>query len=616
MSKRKGIMNLKNTCFMNSIFQVLITIPEFCEKISQFSSKLDKTTISYQLSLIINQELRNKEQLKPFIQQCFDLFKYSKPFTQQDASEFFLLLIEKICNELKEIKEDEKIIEELFKGEIVTENFCTGKNINLIEQFLQLDLEIFDIEETYMSKRSKDEDRVIESIRRSWTCGKEQPPVTILDCIRKKFKNFAREKVDDCLVCKGNCNGVAEAKLVKSPQYLFLLIKRYKFDGRLKKINRTLKLLNEISIFDQDYELISIVRHSEFLGRKHFRAYCKDKNDWVECDDEKIKRIDQKTALDIQPYFILYKKKENCSQKTEISSLCETHLKINQNQIKYQLEEIHIAEGGFNVVEGGFNVVEGGLNVVGHEIENEEVKLNDSKVNLEHEESKEFNKLSKEKEDKVIRTESHKIIPLDISKDNQKLLKSCTLKKSSSNSNFKNKVAPISSNDSLRYSVISNKTEMSDISFRQGNIDTSSNIEPIREEVNFNQTEDFKELNELSEQKEDKVIRAESHKFRPLDSSKDIPKLLKSCTLKESLSNSNLKNKVVPISNNDTVRYSILSSKTDLSEISLRQVNIDTSSIEPISEEVNASQTEDFNNLHQDKKIYAFEENIITSKDN
>ena len=221
MSIRKGILNLKNNCFMNSIFQVLFTIPEFCRILSKFSDNLDQSSYTSQLSSLIHSKSQNKEYLKPFIKKCFELFKYSKPFTQQDAGEFFLLLIEKICSEVRDFGEDEKKIEDLFRVEIVTEIFCTEKNMKLNEQFLQLNLEIFDIEEVYTKSRSDLEKSLIENIRKSWICFKQQAHVTILDCIRKAFRNFEREKVDECLICKGSCGGSAEIRPDRLPQYLY-----------------------------------------------------------------------------------------------------------------------------------------------------------------------------------------------------------------------------------------------------------------------------------------------------------------------------------------------------------------------------------------------------------
>ena len=509
---------------MNSIFQMLFTIPEFCQIISKFSSKLDKTSITHQLALIINPESRKKHLLRPFITQCFELFKHSKPFTQQDASEFLLLLIDKITSELKEAKEDGSIIEDLFKAETVTEYYCEQKKIKVHEQFFQLDLEIFDIEEVYTSKRNRDEINVIESIGRSWGCTKEQPPVTILDCIRKKFRNFEEENVEECLVCRQPCKGVAETKLSRYPQYLFLLIKRYKFDGRLKKINRKLKLLNEISICEQDYELISIVRHSDFLGRKHFRAYCKEENVWVECDDEKVKIVTQKTALDVQPYFILYRKKDQNTQKTEISSQFEAQVKINQNSNKYQLEESHVAEGDLK-----FEELRAG---------NQDFKYDDWKENLDSRGSIELNKVAEsliekqekiaraksykieslvseesvkqyqvtesliEKQEKLARAESYKIQPSENLKNQEKVMKSNTLRDIKPT----NKVAPDINYNTVRYSILSNKTDMSEISIRQVNIDTGINFEFKNEEENNFLIKDVNGLSQVNKSENYKEI--------------------------------------------------------------------------------------------------------------
>lgn len=419
MSKRKGILNLKNTCFMNSIFQVLYTIPEFCLMISKFSENLDKNSYTSQLSSLINSKLSNHILLRSFITDCFELFKYSKPFTQQDAGEFFLLLIDKISAEIRGISEDDKMVEDLFRLEIVTDNFCTGGNLRLNEQFLQLDLEIFDIEDVYIKRRCENEVNVIKSVRKSWACFKKQPPVTILDCLRKKFKNFEREKVNECLICKGSCGGSVEIRLEKLPQYLFLLIKRYKFDGKLKKINRKLKLLDEITIFNQVYELVSIVRHSEFLGKKHYRAYCKDDSNWIQCDDEKIKKVTKDDVLDVQPYLILYQKKKNLSQQEDLSSHLQENILISHDNERVQMGDINNSK---------------------YKIQNEAILTEANEFRKEKDSHEmieivdKFNLLDCEMNE-IKKNSSNKIIPIKKFDDHSKLNKTYTLKHANSSLN-------------------------------------------------------------------------------------------------------------------------------------------------------------------------------------
>ena len=77
MSTRKGILNFKNNSFMNSIFHVLYTTPEFCLMISKFSENLDKNSYTSQLSSLITQIYLIKY-CSGLHHKLFLIFKYSK----------------------------------------------------------------------------------------------------------------------------------------------------------------------------------------------------------------------------------------------------------------------------------------------------------------------------------------------------------------------------------------------------------------------------------------------------------------------------------------------------------------------------------------------------------
>ena len=98
----KEIENLKHTCYINSVVQVLAQVPPLkrlmCQDITleAIDSKLEYQVfrLTREFWTVLNQiwSFENKR-IKPkaFVQKCFSLCPYFVPFTQQDSQEFLTI---------------------------------------------------------------------------------------------------------------------------------------------------------------------------------------------------------------------------------------------------------------------------------------------------------------------------------------------------------------------------------------------------------------------------------------------------------------------------------------------------------------------------------------------
>jgi ubiquitin C-terminal hydrolase len=290
---------------MNSIFQVLLTIPELKKILAERAKQDEQSSLIYLFtSTFCSSELPQIISLRKLVIQCFDLFEGSKPYTKQDAQEFFYLFLNKIQSEFSE-EEERKKLEELFQGKTTISSSC-GNHINDI--FYQLSLSVNQIESKYIKNRNNEEILVTSGFKRRFSllCCKKQEPITINDCLRKYFENFSDYEISNCESCKKEtCLNKIQLKVY--PKYLFISLKRFEFNGKLKKITRKVFPLNIIELYDNKYELISIVEHCETFFKKHYRAYCKDEGIWMKCDDDTVTEVDEKHILNVEPYIMLYK---------------------------------------------------------------------------------------------------------------------------------------------------------------------------------------------------------------------------------------------------------------------------------------------------------------------
>ena len=329
-----GIINLGNTCFINSCLQVLIHCPLFIHNFfeKRNSIKEKDTPISYYLmkACINMANTINTQEKYIDIEYLKNAFGAKHPqfegCLQNDSQEFCRILLEDISTELNEIKSkpiyrtltntnrknkrvrdlefhqnfserEKSIITELFYAQIITTYTCECKlAIYSFQKLLDFPLLLPD------------------------NC-----PKTTIDNLLKSY--FQTEVIDFGIKCE-KCGKILkhnkEIKISRPPKILILSLQR--IDPATRKKNECYvsfpQVLDLSEYVDQElnsdkpkpiYTLFAIVNHAGNMDYGHYFSYIKldKRQDWYEFNDSSVRNIGNKIESFPYAYALFYIKNEN-----------------------------------------------------------------------------------------------------------------------------------------------------------------------------------------------------------------------------------------------------------------------------------------------------------------
>ena len=347
--KNVGLTNLGTTCYINSIMQLLFMIPAFRFSILSLDDKKEKIRGEYSDDDNILHQMQKLFTYLLFTADSFvtpqDFFvslkdsnnKVFSPNNQKDSYEFYSYIYEKLELILKEIPNNQFLIQNFFMGKACNISECeTCKNTSKrYEDFTNLSLKVENV------KNLEDSLNLY----------------------------ISKEKIEDynCDKCKRKVNIGRYTMISKLPNYLVIhlqrIIKDFQNDKEIKLNNRfefPLKLnmkkyffknpdKNNIQNLDNDYEynLIGINVHIGNAEGGHFISVIKDQKDdrWYEFDDKIIRDFDINNLEDVcfggegkykTANLLIY---EKVKKEPIIQVLDENDVKVKQNAIEKNLEE-------------------------------------------------------------------------------------------------------------------------------------------------------------------------------------------------------------------------------------------------------------------------------------
>lgn len=286
MTKITGLINIGNTCFINSVLQVLFHCDDF---INIFSNKIfnDDNLIKYQQT-ISNYFDEKITSLGPLIlyKRYQEINTSYKGFSQEDAQEYLIFIIDDIIELFKKnnLKSEEDDIRNLFEIQLQTYLVCiqcgNSSNINYKENLLILE--------------KNDNSNIQNSIQNLI-----------------KVETLKNDDMWFCEKCKEKVPSLKKMLINKTSKYLILSLNRYIFiDNQLKKNNQIFDINKEISIKDDNFILQSLILHIGDIENGHYMAIIFKNNKWILINDQDIIELNDDSFAKLIPYtYIAFYKK-------------------------------------------------------------------------------------------------------------------------------------------------------------------------------------------------------------------------------------------------------------------------------------------------------------------
>lgn len=303
-----GLLNIGNTCYANSAFQLLFTIEELREYV------LDDNNWEEQLKeMCIKKGISNDEDIINLIKQYFiiilykfltipgdvknptcllSLFKNRNPNSnfnireQNDSHEFLNILIDNLDEEFYKLKNIIPLETEIKKSEYSS----------ILSDLLNIHYDI---------KVTNSKDNEIDEIKEKNNflylhLSENQNKENIQELINKIINNESI-KADDSEFKK-------ELKISKMSKYVMCYLTR--FSG-MSKNNKPIEITNIIEINNKIYEVVSIISHSGSISGGHYINYSKRLGEWYLFNDSSVNRMSEIDVLNNvsngSAYIILYK---------------------------------------------------------------------------------------------------------------------------------------------------------------------------------------------------------------------------------------------------------------------------------------------------------------------
>lgn len=332
MRKPKGLINLGNTCYLNSAIQSIINIPIIQEYFNDtFKNEVnqDKKEFNFLIEfvkLIRNLTIEdNISVVKPisFKKELGLMFAPYSGRQQHDSGE----ALSKILDFLHDALSFKAIISvpEIGSNHEEKLNHLAWKT--MLEQY-QKNYSFF-VHNFYGQHKITMKCLTCNSLFYRFdpymilSLGIDQHCNTIYDCLDKMQKIESLEEVN-CEKCKEKRNFKRQNNIWRVPKILLISLNRYNMYGR--KIERFIDFPTnnlQVNIAKKKYhdrinfDLVSVINHYGGLTGGHYTSYTKYKDGrWYEFDDDDVKEIKTECVVSNSAYFLVYQRK-NLKTKME-----------------------------------------------------------------------------------------------------------------------------------------------------------------------------------------------------------------------------------------------------------------------------------------------------------
>lgn len=308
-----GLENIGNSCYMNSILQILFHSDPFMKEMLELQSPQGKLTKAFINLYNLIKNYNSNQPISPTeIKNTFAEYNCEYDNTDQhDAMEFCRIFLDTISqeNNLNEVNSQDS--EETSNSDFIISRTKTKKELSLEfdlfcrkkENSFILDLfypQVFNIFKCYCNYKEYSFEKLCD-IPLIVPAEKEKRKVVTLNEMLNDF--FSEEKTQFLTRC-GNCGKkdphIKQSFVSKLPKILIFSLQRFN-QYKTKKNNSVIEFTEEISMrkyiakgmFDDnisvDYSLTGICHHEGvFYDQGHYFTECKIKNDWYFFNDSNV----------------------------------------------------------------------------------------------------------------------------------------------------------------------------------------------------------------------------------------------------------------------------------------------------------------------------------------
>lgn len=317
---KRGLENLGNTCYVNSVLQILKHTPKMAKFILNGKYKKD-----------VNENKKEKELLHQYDVLLNGMFKYDTVIspqsfiktlhkmnpnlinTQEDCQEFFDYLI----NNFHETIAKEITFKISSKNEIIKKSLDTWKTFFSKEYSYFVELFYGQLRNTIICSACKTHSYTFEPyLHLSLPLDEEKTELKLEECL-KKFIEHETLEIYSCNKCKKKGNATKYVTIQYLPEYVVIQLNRFNHVGGISsKLNTNITYPEKINFKNYvdtqfvknitNYELYGIINHSGILNGGHYYAYCKDKDNWYNFNDEYAEQI--KDIQTDDAYMLFYKR--------------------------------------------------------------------------------------------------------------------------------------------------------------------------------------------------------------------------------------------------------------------------------------------------------------------
>ncbi|KAF9614335.1 hypothetical protein IFM89_018088 [Coptis chinensis] len=353
----RGLSNLGNTCFMNSVLQALLHTPplrnyflsgrhnhETCMK-----TPTDRLCLHCDINAIFTAVFSGDRKPYSPAQFLYSWWQHSAnlaSYEQQDAHEFFISVLDRIHEREERTKPKSKdsgdcqcIAHRVFSGVLRSDVTCTtcGFTSTTYDPCLDisLNLETANIFSKGVSEKSgkTSQDTSISTL------------LGCLDLFTRPEKLGSDQKLY-CQHCQVRRDSLKQMSIRRLPSVLCFHMKRFEHSlirKKSRKIDRYLQFPfsldmtpylsssivrnrfgNRIFAFEGDesdisteFEVFAVVTHSGNLESGHYVTYLRLRNQWYKCDDAWITQVSDGVVRASQGYLLYYVQKTPCYKASE-----------------------------------------------------------------------------------------------------------------------------------------------------------------------------------------------------------------------------------------------------------------------------------------------------------